>query len=309
MKPLYLVLPFLLVLISAVFAATISDSADKKNMLSLKKMTKDYPLRVMSFNIRFNNPDDGFNAWPHRKKMVQSMILFHQADLIGVQESLNEQMDDLSILLPDHRSVGVGRDDGAKKGEYCGIFYNFNRLNLLEHNTIWLSETPEKPGPGWDASLSRIVTWAKFQDIYTDQIFFHCNTHFDHRGEIARQKSAELILSTITKLNTERKPVLVTGDFNARPDSIPYQIMTRSEDFEPVKDAKSLSMQSPHGPEGTWSGFSFPGEPEKRIDYIFIKHNIRVLRFGTLSESWAGRFPSDHLPVFAEIVLNSISSE
>ena len=251
----------------------------------------------------------GLTLGPSRKKMVQSMILFHQADLIGVQESLDEQMDDLSTLLSGYRSVGVGRDDGAKKGEYCGIFYNFNRLNLLEHNTIWLSETPEKPGPGWDASLSRIVTWAKFQDIYTDQIFFHFNTHFDHRGEIARQKSAELILSTITKLNTERKPVLVTGDFNARPDSIPYQIMTRSEDFEPVKDAKSLSMQSPHGPEGTWSGFSFPGEPEKRIDYIFIKHNIRVLRFGTLSESWAGRFPSDHLPVFAEIVLNSISSE
>ena len=157
--------------------------------------------------------------------------------------------------------------------------------------------------------MSRIVTWAKFQDIYTDQIFFHFNTHFDHRGEIARQKSAELILSTITKLNTGRKPVLVTGDFNARPDSIPYQIMTRSKDFEPVKDARLLSIQPPHGPEGTWSGFSFPGEPEKRIDYIFIKHNIHVLRFGTLSESWAGRFPSDHLPVFAEIVLNSISSE
>ena len=237
------------------------------------------------------------------------MILFHQADLIGVQESLDEQMDDLSILLPNHRSVGVGRDDGAKKGEYCGIFYNFNRFNLLEHNTIWLSETPEEPGPGWDASLNRILTWAKFQDIYTNQIFFHFNTHFDHRGKIARQKSAELMLSTITTLNTERKPVLVTGDFNARPDSVPYQILTRSKNFEPIKDAKSLSIQAPHGPEGTWSGFSFPGKPGKRIDYIFIKHNIRVLRFGTLSESWAGRFPSDHLPVFAEIVLNEIPSE
>ena len=136
MKLLYLVLPLLSVLISTVFSETISDSSDKKNMLSSKKMTKDYPLKVMSFNIRFNNPDDGFNAWPHRKKMVQSMILFHQADLIGVQESLDDQMDNLSILLPGHRSVGVGRDNGAKKGEYCGIFYNFNRLNLLEHNTI-----------------------------------------------------------------------------------------------------------------------------------------------------------------------------
>ena len=136
--------------------------------------------------------------------MVQSMILFHQADLIGVQEALNEQMNDLSILLPNHRSVGVGRNDGATKGEYCGIFYNFNRLKVLQRNTIWLSETPAEPSSGWDASLNRIVTWAKFQDIYTGQIFFHFNTHFDHRGKIARQKSAELILSTITKLNTEK---------------------------------------------------------------------------------------------------------
>ena len=278
-------------------------------MLNLKKTTENYPLKVMSFNIRYSNPQDGFNAWKHRKKMVQSMILFHQADLIGVQEALNEQMNDLSILLPNHRSVGVGRNDGATKGEYCGIFYNFNRLKVLQHNTIWLSETPEEPSSGWDASLNRIVTWAKFQDIYTGQIFFHFNTHFDHRGEIARQKSAELILSTITKLNTEKKPVLVTGDFNARPDSVPYQILTRSEKLEPVKDARLFSIQSPHGPEGTWSGFSFPGEPEKRIDYIFIKHNIHVLRFGTLSESWAGRFPSDHLPVFAEVMLNLISSK
>ena len=130
MKSFYLVLPLVSVLISVVLAEKKSDSSDEKIMLSLKKTARDYPLKVMSFNIRLNNPEDGFNTWSHRKKMVQSMILFHQADLIGVQESLDEQMDDLSILLPNHRSVGVGRDDGAKKGEYCGIFYNFNRFNL-----------------------------------------------------------------------------------------------------------------------------------------------------------------------------------
>ena len=129
MKSFYLVLPLVSVLISVVLAEKKSDSSDEKIMLSLKKTARDSPLKVMSFNIRLNNPEDGFNTWSYRKKMVQSMILFHQADLIGVQESLNEQMDDLSILLPDHRSVGVGRDDGAKKGEFCGVFYNFNRLN------------------------------------------------------------------------------------------------------------------------------------------------------------------------------------
>ena len=305
----FLLLSLVLVFISTVFSEITSNLSRETIMLNLKKITENYPLKVMSFNIRYSNPQDGFNAWNHRKEMVQSMILFHQADLIGVQEALNEQMNDLSILLPNHGSVGVGRNDGATTGEYCGIFYNFNRLKVLQRNTIWLSETPAEPSSGWDASLNRIVTWAKFQDIYTGQIFFHFNTHFDHRGKIARQKSAELILSTITKLNTEKKPVLVTGDFNARPDSVPYQILTRSEKLDPVKDARLFSIQSPHGPEGTWSGFSFPGEPEKRIDYIFIKHNIRVLRFGTLSESWAGRFPSDHLPVFAEVVLNLISSK
>ena len=263
------------------------------------------PLRVMSFNIRYHNPNDGYNAWPHRKKLVQSIIRFHQADLIGVQEALHDQMLDLTDLLPDHDFVGVGRDDGLTAGEYSAIWFRRSRFQVLESDTFWLSESPDRPGAGWDASLPRIVTWAKLRDLYTDQIFFHYNTHFDHRGEVARQKSAKLIRAQVGQMNPQRLPVLLTGDFNARPTSKPYQILTQSDEPTAMKDARFVSLQPPHGPEGTVSKFQFPGIPESRIDYIFIKHDVSVLRYATLSDSWAGRFPSDHLPIMAEVIIGS----
>jgi hypothetical protein len=145
------------------------------------------PIRVMSFNIRLNTPADSANAWPHRKEMVASMMRFHRADLTGVQEALKDQMDDLTKLLPEFGWMGVGRDDGKEAGEYSAIFYLKDRFAVLEQNTFWLSESPEKPGSmGWDAACVRIVTWAKFKDKRMGKAFYHFNTHFDHIGEKAR---------------------------------------------------------------------------------------------------------------------------
>ncbi|MEM7370503.1 MAG: endonuclease/exonuclease/phosphatase family protein [Bacteroidota bacterium] len=264
-------------------------------------------IRVMSFNLRLNTAGDKDNAWPHRKGLARSMIRFHQADLIGVQEALEDQMSDLSQMLLDFASHGVARDTG-KGAEYSAIWYRKSRFDLLEGSTFWLSESPKIPGKGWDAALNRIVSWAKFHDRWTGRIFFHFNTHFDHRGETARKESARLILRQIQKLNPTQLPVLLTGDFNATPSSQPYQILTQSPELPSVKDSWTHSMEFAHGPASTWSGFKEAGVPDRRIDYVFYQNQVSVLRCASLSDSWSGRFPSDHLPVLAEVLIAPVQA-
>lgn len=259
------------------------------------------PLRVMSFNIRYHNPQDGYDAWPHRKAMVESMIRFYDVDLFGIQEALESQMADLAAMFPDFGYLGSIREPG---GEYAAIWYRKSRLRLLESNTFWLSETPDTMSRGWDAALNRVASWGRFQDRKSGKQFLHLNTHFDHRGEVARRESARLILQQLQTLNPDRHPVIVTGDFNATPSSEPYQILTHINDQQALKDAFVHSLLPAHGPASTWSGFRFPGVPERRIDYIFLKHHAIALRHGVLTDSWSGRFPSDHLPVMAEVLLD-----
>ena len=260
-------------------------------------------LRVMSFNVRYNTPSDSANAWPYRKDLAASMIRFHHADLAGLQEALKGQIDDLVERLPGYGWFGVGRDDGQEQGEFSAIFYRRDRFEPLEGSTFWLSEKPDSVGSkGWDAAITRIVTWGKLRDRSTGKVFFHFNTHFDHRGVQAREESASLLL-TKTKEIAGTTPVFVTGDFNSRESSEPYRILTESAGRESLQDARYLSVHGHHGPTGTMSSFKVAGTPGRKIDHIFVKNGVRVLQHGVLSETYDGRFPSDHLPVLAEVVI------
>jgi endonuclease/exonuclease/phosphatase family metal-dependent hydrolase len=261
-------------------------------------------IRVMTFNIRYDEPRDGVNAWPNRKALVASMIRFHHADLIGVQEALKHQMDELSALLQEYSWVGVGRADGKTGGEYSAIFYRKSRFKSLGSATFWLSETPNTPSTGWDAALPRIVTWIKLRDLTTGKTFFHFNTHFDHRGEKARTESARLLLNRINQLD-RNLPVVVTGDFNFTADADGYSVLVGKESASSksaLLDGRYVSEQGHYGPTSSFNDFKAL-VPEKKIDYVFVKGNIRVLQHGVLSETWYGRFPSDHCPVLAEIVI------
>lgn len=267
---------------------------------------KDAVLRVMSFNIRYDEPRDNENAWPNRKTLVSKMIRSHQADLVGVQEALKRQLDDLSELLPDYAWVGVGRADGKEGGEFSAILYRKNRLSVLESATFWLSETPDIPSKGWDASLPRIVTWAKFSDKQSGAIFFHFNTHFDHRGIRSSEESASLLLQRIDRL-AQRIPSVVTGDFNFTESSPGYEILTAKRGVSKnaalvLRDARYLSEHGHYGPNSTYNGFKSL-VPNMKIDYVFVKGSVRVLRHGALSDTSDGRFPSDHLPVLVETVV------
>ncbi len=257
-------------------------------------------LRVMSFNIRLNVSGDGLNAWPYRKDLAASMLHLHQPDVIGLQEALSDQVDDLAARLPDFAWVGVGRDDGVRKGEFAAIFYRRARLALLDQGTFWLSETPDVPGSmGWDARCIRIATWAKFRDTATDAVFFFYNTHFDHAGEVARRESARLLLDTV------RAPALVVGDLNCGEEAEAYRLLTRDDAPHRLCDAKTQSATPHHGPSATFHAFT--GVLRERIDYIFLTEGIHVLRHATLADYWdGGRYPSDHMPVVVDVALDAL---
>lgn len=261
------------------------------------------PLKVMTFNIRYNNPDDSLNAWPLRKDKAASEILFLGAHTLGVQEALHDQMQDLQQRLPQYKSIGVGRDDGKTKGEYAAIFYDTTRLLLLDNQTFWLSETPTVAGHiGWDGACTRIVTWGKFRDKKTNKVFYHFNTHFDHMGKIARRESAKLLLQQVYQI-AGQQPAIITGDFNAVPSDEPIQIIMNVNDPLHLTDSKAIS-QTPHfGPTGTFNGWHISEEDDQPIDYIFLKGKFDILKHASISETWNGRYASDHFAVYAEILL------
>ena len=259
-------------------------------------------LRVMSFNIRLNIAHDGPNAWPYRKDLAASMVHLHQPGVVGLQEVLPDQVDDLASRLPDFDWAGVGRDDGVRKGEFAPIFYRRARLTLLDQGTFWLSEMPDVPGSlGWDAVCIRIATWAQFLDTATNTAFFFYNTHFDHRGEVARDESARLLLrDALTRADTA--PVIVVGDLNCGERAPAYRLLTGGAGDIPFRlyDAKTRSETPHHGPSGTFHAFT--GELRDCIDYILVGENLRVLRHATLADYWdGGRYPSDHMPVVADV--------
>ena len=262
---------------------------------SKAQSNKEIPFIIITYNIRYNNPADGINAWPLRKDKVSGLLKFHKADIFNVQKALPEQMDDLAAQFPDFEHVGVGRDDGKREGEHMGIFYRKSRFEKITDGMFWLSETPTKPGFGWDAVCNRTVTWIKLKDKLTKKTFFVFDTHFDHRGVKAREESAQLILKSIKEINKENLPLILTGDLNLIKTSAPVQSILKE-----LKDAKDKSQTPPYGPEGTSGGFDVK-LTSKTIDYIFINDDVSVLRHGVLSDSFGLFYPSDHLPVLAEV--------
>lgn len=250
-------------------------------------------VRVMTFNIRYNNPRDGVNAWPNRKQFVADIVTQNQVDIVGMQEVKRDQLDDLRTRLSDYDWYGVGRDDGKSGGEFSPIFYRRDRWRLLEKKTFWLSETPEVvASKNWDAAITRIVTQVKLEDRRGGHSIHVFNTHFDHRGSIARAKSAELIVKRLPEDDDAR--LIVMGDFNCLPNSKPFNTLT--SESSGLRDSRALSQSKPSGPNSTWSGFRRV-EPNRRIDFIFVRGPWQVQRHETIDKQRDGRFPSDHLPV------------
>jgi endonuclease/exonuclease/phosphatase family metal-dependent hydrolase len=256
-------------------------------------------MNIISFNIRYATENDGINAWSKRVDMVNGLLNFHEPDIFGLQEALLSQIEAISEGLPGYEWIGVGRDDGKQAGEFSPLFYNTSKFILIKSGTFWLSETPEKPGLGWDASYNRVVTWGKFKSKVTGKHFLVFNTHFDHRGDEARKNSALLIKKKIEEIGGNQDlPVILTGDFNLEPESEPIALIKTF-----LKDSHEISETKIYGPFGTFNGFDWNAPLDKRIDYIFTSSSIKVLKYAVISDSKNQRWPSDHLPVFVKLQL------
>jgi len=254
------------------------------------------PHSIISYNIRYDNNWDIENSWKIRRNKISQILVQYSPSIIGIQEGLLNQVQYIDSSLIDYDYVGVGRDDGKKKGEFCAIYFDTTRYVLSKNSTFWLSETPDTISVGWDAALERICTYGLFKDRITRKEFWVFNTHFDHIGIIAREKSSELILKRINKINSQSLPVILTGDFNSIPNSPPVQ-----EIITELSDALQISSEKLQGPRGTFNGFNEDLPIEKRIDYIFT-NKLKVLSYTHINDRLDNnRHISDHLPVMIKI--------
>jgi endonuclease/exonuclease/phosphatase family metal-dependent hydrolase len=255
-------------------------------------------LTVATFNLRYNNPRDTGNLWKDRAPIVSALIRFHNFDVVGTQEGYQTQLDDLIAALPEYQRYGLGRDDGKDKGEHSAILFKKDKFKLLNKGDFWLSQTPEKPSLGWDATCcNRICSWVYLQDVISKKKFYFFNVHYDHEGVVAREESSKLILGKIKSI-AGKEAVILTGDFNGNHDSSWYLRVANSG---VLKDTYKQAAH-PYLNQGSFNEFGKQIKSNDIIDHIFTTPAFKTERWGVLTDSYHGKYPSDHSPVMAKLV-------
>lgn len=253
-------------------------------------------IKVMTYNIRYDNPGDGPNEWSKRKHKVIDLIKKYDPDIIGVQEALHHQLLDIENQLAAYDFFGAGRDDGKQKGEHSAIFIKKDRFKVLDENTFWLSQTPNVPGSKhWDAAITRVVTWGKLHDKRSDKSFIMINTHFDHIGKESRKQSAAIIKDSAAVMGKDL-PVIITGDFNFTREQPPYQVMMDDSGLRVIDTAPAKAP-------GTACGFEVGSRPCSAIDYIFHSPHFKSKNYKVVQDNDGTYYPSDHLPVIVSLTL------
>jgi len=269
-------------------------------LLLVSACTQEHPVsefKVASFNLRMDTSKDSLNAWEYRKEMVKDLLVFHEIDIVGTQEGFIHQLRAIDEIH-NFAFVGVGRDNGGTEGEHSAIFYNTDKFDVVDKGDFWFSETPDKPGLGWDAiCCNRICSWVKLKDKRNGKEFFVFNAHFDHQGQKAREESAKLLVKKVEEISGGL-PVVATGDFNSTPETVQIQTIK-----EQLKDAYEVTKIPPYGPLGTFNSFDWHAPAKHRIDYVFVTDDIVVEKYGVLVDALNMRFPSDHMPVVAKLRL------
>lgn len=275
-------------------------------------------FNVATYNLRQLNSDDNAegNGWERRCPVLAGLIRFHEFDIFGTQEGFKSQLEDLKAMLPGYDYTGVAREDGKEEGEHSAIFYDTDKFELLDHGDFWLSETPDRPGLGWDAACIRICSWGKFRHKPTGKEFQFYNLHLDHVGEKARVESVLLVQKKMKEIGMDM-PTFLTGDFNVDQTHDMYSVLSASDFLsDSYKTAKFV-----YALNGTFNDYETDGFTESRIDHIFVTDDIEVEKYGVLTDTYRTspeedkeydlknfpkevrldayhvRVPSDHYPV------------
>jgi endonuclease/exonuclease/phosphatase family metal-dependent hydrolase len=285
---------YLLIVLTVAFVCNVID-------VSAQRKTKDLTINVMSFNIRMNYQDDGPNNWQYRRDYMADLIHYYQPGLLGTQESFYPQYVDLKERLTDYNSFGPV--EGRQGAESVAIFYQKERFKLIDSGTFWLSQTPEKQSIGWDAALRRVVTWGEFSIKANNRKIFFFVTHFDHKGTVAREESAKLLLKKVHEI-AGKVTAFIVGDFNLREESIYYKILTSGTDtLSPFYDTYKLANK-PYGPTWTIQDFGkIPVDKRPKIDYIFSNKKVSVIGYINIADQRGDVYPSDHNAQMATIKL------
>lgn len=284
------------------------------------KKTEPAEFNVATYNIRQLNSDDSIagDGWGNRHEIIESLIKFHGFDIFGTQEGFKVQLEDLKAGLPGYEYIGVGRDDGKEKGEHSAIFYNTEMFDLLDHGDFWLSETPEKPGLGWDAACVRICTWGKFRHKPSGKEFLFFNLHMDHVGKVARVESAKLVKKRIQEMGNGL-PAFVTGDFNVDQTNPSYDTFVADGELKDSYETAGVR----YALNGTFNDYQTNDYTTSRIDHIFTTPDVKVKKYGvltdtyrskeianpgenegTVTETYKARNPSDHYPVMVVVEID-----
>jgi len=254
-------------------------------------------LIIGTYNLRNDNKGDIGNLWVQRAPIVANLIRFHQFDIFGIQEGFKNQLDDINKALPAYAHYGLGRDDGKDAGEHSSIFYRKDKFKLLKKGDFWLSETPGKPGLGWDATCcNRICTWVYLQDLSSGKKFYYFNAHFDHEGKIARVESSKLILSKIKEI-AGTEPAIFTGDLNGDHQSKWYLELAKSGLLSDTYN----QVEKPYVNNSSFNAFGKDVDGYGIIDHVFVTKDFKADRWGILTDTYHGKYPSDHFPILVEV--------
>lgn len=253
-------------------------------------------MNIATYNLRYANTTDVGNLWGDRKQAVVDLIQYHQFDLFGVQEAVKLQLEDLKTAMPEFDYYGVGRDDGKSAGEHSSVFYKRDRFELLDKGDFWLSQTPDRPGFGWDSKFNRICSWVKLKDKKSKKTFFVFNAHYDHQGMVARAESSKLVLKKINEIAGDAAVVFM-GDLNGGRDT-PWYLSLANSGL--LKDSFSL-IDRPYQLSGSFNGFNTNEVRKDVIDHVFVSNHFKPVRWAVLTDTYFGKYPSDHFPVAVEV--------